>query len=508
MLNINYFVTNDSITLYWDKPCGLPEDYCFGIYVDGLRIGESTKTHYTVKGLQAITSYKVQISLFGKDVEEYFVSEELTIVTVKVKKKLDVTAAPYFAVGDGKIMNTVALQQAINDCDGDSVVYIPAGTFITGALRLHSDMELYLEEGAVLQGTANPEDYLPRIPSRFEGYEMECYSSLLNLGEMDHDSDYNCRNVLIHGKGTIASGGLALATNVVNSEKIRIKRVLDSLSEEEIAEYETADTLPGRVRPKLVNMSNCRNIILSGLTFTDGACWNIHMIYSDNIVTHDCIVKSKGIWNGDGWDPDSSTNCTIFGTTFYTQDDSIAIKSGKNPEGNIINRPCEHIRIFDCISAFGHGIAIGSEMSGGVRDVKIWDCDLANTRYGVEIKGTKKRGGFVRDIHVENCTVSRVLFHAVGYNDDGIGAKHPPLFEACSFKNLHILGEYTEYDDSKIACEAIELIGFDEPGYEINNITFENLLLQRKVHLGHQNISMQYCKKITLQNVEVKEKTM
>ena len=173
MLNINYFVTNDSITLYWDKPCGLPEDYCFGIYVDGLRIGESTKTHYTVKGLQAITSYKVQISLFGKDVEEYFVSEELTIVTVKVKKKLDVTAAPYFAVGDGKIMNTVALQQAINDCDGDSVVYIPAGTFITGALRLHSDMELYLEEGAVLQGTANPEDYLPRIPSRFEGYEME-----------------------------------------------------------------------------------------------------------------------------------------------------------------------------------------------------------------------------------------------------------------------------------------------------------------------------------------------
>lgn len=101
-------------------------------------------------------------------------------------------------------------------------------------------------------------------------------------------------------------------------------------------------------------------------------------------------------------------------------DDSIAIKSGKNPEGNIINRPCEHIRIFDCVSVFGHGIAIGSEMSGGVRDVKIWDCDLANTRYGVEIKGTKKRGSFVRDIHVENCTVSRVLFHAVGYNDDAL----------------------------------------------------------------------------------------
>ena len=506
MLSVKYFVTNNSITLYWDKPCELPEAYCFGVYVDGLRIGESVKTHYTIKKLQAFTCHKVQIALSAEGVEEYYVSEELTIVTAKVKKKLDVTAALYSAVGDGKTMNTVALQQAIDDCDGESVVYIPAGTFLTGALRLHSDMELYLEEGAVLQGTSNPEDYLPRIHSRFEGYEMECYSSLLNLGEMDHDSDYNCRNVLIHGKGTIASGGLALATNVVDSEKIRIKGIWDSLSEEEIAEYETADTLPGRVRPKLVNMSNCQNIILSGLTFADGACWNIHMIYSDNIITHDCIVKSKGIWNGDGWDPDSSTNCTIFNCKFYTQDDSIAIKSGKNPEGNIINRPCEHIRIFDCVSVFGHGIAIGSEMSGGVRDVKIWDCDLANTRYGVEIKGTKKRGSFVRDIHVENCTVSRVLFHAVGYNDDGIGAEHPPLFEDCSFKNLHILGEYTEYDDSKIACDAMELIGFDEPGYEINNITFEDIYLQRKVNTGSQKISMQFCKGITLQGVEVREK--
>jgi len=507
MLNINYFVTSNTITLYWDKTCSLPEDYCFGVYVDGLRIGESTKTHYTVKGLRPITSYKVQISLFGKGVEEHFVSDEWVVVTGKAKKKIEVTASPYYAIGDGKIMNTVALQQAIDDCDEESVVYIPAGTFLTGSLRLHSDMELYLEEGAVLQGTANPEDYLPRIPSRFEGYGMECYSSLLNLGEMNHEDDYNCRNVMIHGKGTVASGGLALATNVINLEKVRIKNVLDSLSDKERAEYETADTLPGRVRPKLVNMSNCQNIILSGLTFADGACWNIHMIYSDNIITHDCIVKSKGIWNGDGWDPDSSTNCTIFGTTFYTQDDSIAIKSGKNPEGNIINRLCEHIRIFDCVSVFGHGIAIGSEMSGGVRDVKIWDCDLENTRYGVEIKGTKKRGGFVRDIHVENCTVSRVLFHAVGYNDDGIGAEHPPLFENCSFKNLHILGEFAEYDDSKIACDAMELIGFDESGYEINNITFEDILLQRRVNDGPQKISMQFCKGTTLKNVEAKDKT-
>ena len=119
------------------------------------------------------------------------------------------------------------------------------------------------------------------------------------------------------------------------------------------------------------------------------------MIYSDNIVTNDCTFISEGVHNGDGWDPDSSTNCTIFACTFFTGDDSVAIKSGKNPEGNIINKPCKHIRVFDCVTKYGHGICMGSEMSGGIEDVKIWDCDLENSVYGIEIKGTKKRGGYV-----------------------------------------------------------------------------------------------------------------
>ena len=171
--------------------------------------------------------------------------------TGKKKERLDVTKPPYNAVGNGAVMDTRALQQAIDDCGEGQAVYLPAGVYLTGALRLHSDMELYLEENAVLQGTDRVEDYLPRIWSRFEGTELECYSSLLNLGELDHDGGYRCQNVVIRGKGTIASGGRILAERVIASERERLKDYLASLGEK-IKECEKPETIPGRVRPRLI----------------------------------------------------------------------------------------------------------------------------------------------------------------------------------------------------------------------------------------------------------------
>lgn len=215
---------------------------------------------------------------------------ELTVRTTPTKQKLDVTAAPYFAVGDGKTLNTAALQKAMDDCRENECVYFPAGIYMTGALRLHSNMELYLDEGAVLQGTAEPEDYLPRIPSRFEGTEMECYSSLLNLGTLDHTVGPNCENIILRGKGTIASGGRLLASRIIENERARLKEYL-AQNADLVSTCENADTIPGRVRLRLVNMSNCRNIWMQGLTFANGASWNLHMIYSDQIVTDHCTIK-------------------------------------------------------------------------------------------------------------------------------------------------------------------------------------------------------------------------
>lgn len=514
--DIKYIAAEDALTLYWEQPETI-RSAGYEVFVDGERAGITAKTHYTVTGLSAETTYSIRVRSLecegaaqGAAVEQEAAEKCVTaeqekaagirMTTAKAKKRIDVTKAPYYAAGDGSTMNTKALQQAIDDCGREEAVYFPEGIYLTGALRLHSDMELYLEEGAVLQGTDRVEDYLPRIKSRFEGIENESYSSLLNLGELDHKGDYNCRNVVIRGGGMIASGGRSLAEKVIASEKERLKEYLAALGDK-IKECEKPETIPGRVRPRLIQMCNCQNIVLTGVSFKNGASWNVQMIYSDQIVTNGCTFYSEDVWNGDGWDPDSSTNCTIFDCVFYTGDDSIAIKSGKNPEGNEIGRPTKHIRIFDCRAAFGHGITIGSEMSGGVEDVKIWDCDMGSSLCGIEIKGTKKRGGYVRNVSVRDCKTARILFHSVGYNDDGIGAPVPPVFEKCSFERIQILGEYYGHEREWVPCDAIELCGFDAPGHELRDILFENLTIGSGRGSRKQALSLQYCENITLKNI-------
>lgn len=268
-----------------------------------------------------------------------------------------------------------------------------------------------------------------------------------------------------------------------------------------ISECEKPETIPGRVRPRLINLSNCQNVRISGLTLKNGASWNVHMIYSDGIITDNCRFCSEQIWNGDGWDPDSSTNCTIFGCVFCTGDDAIAVKSGKNPEGNRIGRPSRHIRIFDCRSQCGHGITIGSEMSGGIEDVRIWDCDMSRSRCGIEIKGTKKRGGYVRDVSVRDSCTARVLFHSVGYNDDGGGAEKPPVFERCKFENVRITGEYLEDQDGWKPCVAVELCGFQEPGHELRDIVFRNIRLGKPGSADRQAVSLQFCENVIFDHV-------
>ncbi len=497
--------TEEAITVYWEKMAG-EQGLRYRIYLNGTQTAETEKTHGTLEGLKERTAYELSVRAVlgteknGEPKEELIWESNCTAHTQKRKRRIDITQAPYLAKGDGKALNTAAIQQAIEDCKEDEMVYVPTGTFLTGALTLHDHMELYLEEGAVLQGSSNPEDYLPRIPSRFEGTERECYQSLLNLGVMDHRAGCASGNVLIRGKGTISGGGRLLAERMMAAERERLKEYIHSLGDK-VLECENANTIPGRTRGRLIQLCNAKNVRITGLTLQNGPGWNVHMIYSEQIVTDHCIFRSENIWNGDGWDPDSSSDCTIFACTFYTGDDSVAIKSGKNPEGNEIGRPCSHIRIFDCTCAYGHGITMGSEMSGGIEDVAIWDCNLGNSLYGLEIKGTKKRGGFVRDISVRGCRLPRILMHSVLYNNDGEGAPVPPVFEKCLFEDMDILGRYMDKDREYQPCRAIELEGFDEEGYEIRGIVFRRIRLGCQEFQTQPEIFMKYCKEISLEDV-------
>ncbi len=435
---LDYRTADAEVELFWD----LPEDAHIGslyeVYVGGIKKGETAKTHFSLSGLSPDTAYEAEI-IFKIPEGPARSLGKLAFQTLPIKKRIDITLPPYNAVGDGKTINTKAIQKALDDCDESSLVYIPEGMFLSGALDMHSGTELFVSEKALLQGTSDPADYLPMINNRFEGYERQCYRSLLNLGELDHDTGYNCENVIIRGKGTIIGGGWELAKAMAATEAERLKDFIASLGDR-IKEYEKPETISHRVRGRLINMSNCRNIWIHNLTLGFGPSWNLHFVYSDNVVTDHCTIKSQGVWNGDGWDPDSSTNSTIYACDFYTEDDSVAIKSGKNPEGNVINRPTVNIRVFDCICHFGHGLCIGSEMSGGVENVYLWDCDMGPTWSGIEIKATRKRGGYVRNISVRDITASHVMIHSVGYNDDGEGSKTPPVISDCHFERMHLLG--------------------------------------------------------------------
>ena len=505
---VNWDAQDHEIMLYWELPEGERKGDMYEIWLDGSKAGETEKTHFGLEGLEEDRVYEVCLRAVrgGEELQR----ARFYCRTKKEKKRIDVTEAPYFAKGDGETVNTEALQRAIDDCAPDQAVYFPEGVYMTGSLNLHSDMELYLDKGAVLKGTAEPDDYLPRRWSRFEGTEMECLSGLLNLGKVDHTAGPTSRNVVIRGGGTIEGGGRLLAERVIEAERERLKDYLAELGSK-IEEYENADTIPGRVRPRLLHICNAEDISIHNVTLKNGASWNVHMIYSQNIVTYGCHFRSRNIWNGDGWDPDSSRNCTIFGCTFDTGDDAVAIKAGKNPEGNVINRPCEHIRIFDCICQFGHGFALGSEMSGGIRDVRIWNCDLENSANGIEIKATRKRGGYVKEIHAAHCIVPRLLFHSVGYNDDGIAGPHPPVFEKCSFTDIDITRSMlNEAEERMEPCEAMELCGFEEKEYHLRDVEFRDIRIAAAEggapgeNVGDEElgIHMQYCENVTFENVK------
>lgn len=473
--------------LWWEKPADAAAQQTYEICLDGVPAGSTSKTHFRFEALESGRTYTAQVRTGGT------LLGECSFTTGTQKQRIDVTAAPYCAVGDGQTLNTAALQRAIDDCKPSQCVYLPAGTYLTGALRLHSDMELFLAKDAVLQGTSELKDYLPRIHSRFEGTELECYQSLLNLGTLDHTAGPNCENVVIQGQGTIRGGGWDLMWGTMEDER---KRIADYLAQnaDYVATCENENTIPGRVRGRLINLSNCRNVRISGLTLADGASWNVHFIYSSYIVTDHCTFHSVGVWNGDGWDPDSSEDCTLFACEFYTEDDCVAIKSGKNPEGNVINRPTRNIQIFDCRCAFGHGLCIGSEMSGGVENIHIWDCDLANSMVGVQIKGTKKRGGYVRNVFVQDCTVPCLLAQSVGYNDDGIPAPQPPVFEHLRYERVTVTGRSLEKEWKD--CPAIVLNGFDVPGHEARDVVFKDITIT-----GGQGILAEHCENVQFENL-------
>lgn len=426
---------------------GLRLGTSFAFFLNGKKCGETNKSDFTFKGLDASTEYEIKIvSSFEGDVNE----ETHSVKTSFVKKIVDVYPA-----------DSNRLQEVINDMEDGDMLLLHKGIYEIGAIDLKPNTFIKLEEGAEIHGSKKREDYLPLIPSRFEGNEMLCYRSLINMGELDSNKAPRFHDVVLFGEGKIYGGGNVLEEDIISAHK----------EEFQGSDYQK-NIQAGRLRGRLINVSSAKRIVIEGLTLGFSPSWNVHMIYSSDIVTANCRFESVGIHNGDGWDPDSSSHCYLFNSVFDVGDDCVAIKSGKNPDGNVIAIPSYDIQVFDCRAENGHSLAVGSEMSGGVEKVRFFDCDFMKTQFGIHIKTTRKRGGWVKDFEAENCSFSSINIRTVTYNDDGEASPELPRFENFLFKNIELDG-LRHYDNGTSEdVHPIEVRGFADAPSNFKNMKF------------------------------------
>lgn len=369
-------ITSDSIVILWDSVDLDNSEIEYEVYIQDVQIAVVKEADYTFHALKANHNYQIYI----KAVVQNQGIIKSNVITVTTKEDANIyNVIEYGACGDGITLNTNAIQRAIEECCTNGVVYIPKGIFLSGALFLKSNMTLYLDEGAVLLGSSDITDY-PIFTYRFEGREEPCFASLINTYD-----GMQLENISIVGMGKIDANGEAL--------------------------FSAEMAYNGVSRGRAVCLRNVEGIYIKDVTIKQSPAWCLHLIYSQHISINNIKIYTKydedgrkyqGIFNGDGFDPDSCKNVYVFHSMISSQDDCIAIKSGRDKEGRRIGIPSENIRITNCRFFHGFGIAIGSEMSGGVYNVLVRDCEFQNSYSFASIKAPRGRGGVVQNICFEN----------------------------------------------------------------------------------------------------------
>jgi exo-poly-alpha-galacturonosidase len=282
------------------------------------------------------------------------------------------------------ISNTRAIQNLIDRAarEGGGTLVVPAGTFVTGALFFKQGVNLSIEKGGVLKGSINPEDY-PQVQTRWEGTEREWTSALLNFTGMT--------DVELSGEGTVDGSG----------DEWLARGGFGRGQQPRAPQEGAAPPRPRAGRPRMICFQNCKRVRIANLKLRQQAVWCLHILYSEDVTVDGVsIMADHNIPSSDGIDIDSSRRVRVNNVDIDVNDDCITIKSGKDADGLRVNRPAEDIVIENSRFHYGHGgVAMGSETSGGIRNVEVRNCvsDAGNWA-PIRFKTQPSRGGVVENI--------------------------------------------------------------------------------------------------------------
>jgi polygalacturonase len=391
------------------------------------------------------------------------------------------------AVGDGKTMNTKAFSNAIASCvkkEGGKVV-VPSGIWLTGPIKMQSNIHLEVQKDAEILFSVNFDDYLPVVFSRFEGIEYYNYSPPIYARD--------CTNIAITGEGKINGQGEKKWWKM--SEPYTIQRLYAMGNENVPVENRIFGKPEYGLRPSFIQFVNCKNILIDGPTFLKGPMWTIHPIYSNSIIIKNVNIFTSPGKSTDGIVLDSSKNILVENATLDTGDDAIVIKSGRNKDGMRVNIPSENIVVRNSRVNEAHGsIVIGSEMSGGVRNVFAYNLTTDSSDFGVRIKAARGRGGFVENIWIQGLTMRSISNSAILFDLNYENSIAPSNGDLPVIKNIFI---------KNVACEktrtAVLVDGL--PDIPVENINFENFSINSR-----DGISFNNARSISLKNIAVTPK--
>jgi polygalacturonase len=339
------------------------------------------------------------------------------------------------AVGDGKTLNTEAIARGLVALakEGGGRLVFPPGIWLTGPIRLRSGIDLHLESGALIQ--FSPDYRLYPLTVLDVNGEKE-------VGSISPISGENLENVAITGRGVLDGAGEAwrpvkkskltenqwknlIKTGVNNGstwypsrEAQESSRRVEQLKNDrslKLADYEPAHQY---LRPRMVKLVGCRRVLFEGVTFQNSPNWTLNPTLCTDVTIRNVIVRNPEYGqNTDALDLESCRNAVVCGCTFDVGDDGICLKSGIDAAGRWLGRPTQDVWIDDCVVYHAHGgFTIGSEMSGGVRNIHVNNCTFMGTDIGLRFKSTRGRGGVVEKIYIKNVRMEDIATDAISFN--------------------------------------------------------------------------------------------